>query len=87
MTETSQMTSTSQAGPAGTSPPQPSGGGPGTGGQGTGRVSPFGAQGWLFARDPDTGADVWPAVPVDYAETNLAIASGMRNSTTVRLRS
>ena len=41
------MTSTSQAGPAGTSPPQPSGGGPGTGGQGTGRVSPFGAQGWL----------------------------------------
>jgi cytochrome c biogenesis protein len=47
MTETSQMTSTSQAGPAGTSPPQPSGGGPGPGDQGTGRVSPFGARGWL----------------------------------------
>jgi cytochrome c biogenesis protein len=47
MTETSQMTSTSQAGPAETSAPQPSGGGPGPGDQGTGRVSPFGARGWL----------------------------------------
>jgi cytochrome c biogenesis protein len=47
MTETSQMTSTSQAGAAKTSPPQPSGGGPGPGGQGTGRASPFGARGWL----------------------------------------
>jgi cytochrome c biogenesis protein len=41
------MTSTSQAGPAGTSPPQPSGGGPGPGGQGTGRVSPLRTRNWL----------------------------------------
>jgi len=41
------MTSTSQAGPAGTSPPQPSGGGPGPGDQGTGRVSRFGTRNWL----------------------------------------
>jgi len=47
MTETSEMTSTSQAGAAENGPPQPSGGGPGPGGPGTGRASPFGARGWL----------------------------------------